>query len=69
MAKKDGQLLEHRDGYFYPVGKQFDIQRDRMLVYKGSHFFCQGCLVAVEIDQMSRKEGYCLDCSSSVREG
>jgi hypothetical protein len=69
MAKKDGQLLEHRDGYLYPVGKQFDITRDRMLVDKGSHIFCQGHLGAVPIEEQSRNPKYCKDCYRSLREG
>lgn len=60
--------VEERGDYLYPMGGQFNITEDNILVKKGSHFFCQGHLSAVEVEKQSRNEKYCLDCLKSTRE-
>lgn len=40
----------------------FDIKRDNELIAVGSHFWCQGCLVARPLDDHSPDPRYCLMC-------
>jgi hypothetical protein len=57
--------------YLTPVKSQgqFNIQTDSTLIAKGSHFFCQGHLGAVVIEEQSRDETYCSECYRAIKEG
>ncbi|KKN76943.1 hypothetical protein LCGC14_0365950 [marine sediment metagenome] len=46
----------------------FNIQMDKALCEKGSHFFCQGHLSAVPIEEQSRNIEYCSECYASIKE-
>ena len=41
---------------------EFNIERDNMLIAKGSHFWCEACLVAVPLDDQSKDPRYCQGC-------
>lgn len=69
--ENEGVEVIYRDGYLIPVEPirgQFDIEKDKALIDKGSHFFCQGHLAAVVIEQQSRDPKYCFDCYKVIRE-
>lgn len=40
----------------------FDIKRDNELIAAGTHFWCDGHLSAVPVDDMSRESRYCQSC-------
>ncbi len=64
--------LEYRAGYLIPVnsGKgYFNIERDGALIAQGGHFFCQGHLTAVVIEEQSKDEKYCFACYTVIKEG
>ena len=66
-----GIKVIYRAGYLIPVepvkGK-FNIQREKALVAKGTHFFCWACLGAVVIEEQSKNKKYCKDCYEVMKE-
>ena len=60
----------YQAGYLVPVEPikgQFNSQRDRALIDKGSQFFCRACLVAVPIERQSLNPEYCSDCCEEIK--
>jgi len=47
---------------------KFDIKKDSELTSTGSHFFCQGCLQAKPIEEMSKDYRYCQECYDRMKE-
>ncbi|MDP2730740.1 MAG: hypothetical protein Q8O55_09705, partial [Dehalococcoidales bacterium] len=75
VEEEDIVVVIYKDGKFAPIAPEhiskgrFNAQRDRLLIEKGSHFYCQTCLVAVPITEQSKDERYCLGCHSSIKGG
>jgi len=42
--------------------REFDTKRDNELIAAGTHFYCEGCLVARPKDRQSPDPRYCQDC-------
>ena len=62
---------EYRAGYLIPIEPikgQFDAERDKALIAKGSHFFCLGHLSAVAIEEQSKNPDYCCSCYTAIQE-
>lgn len=45
-----------------PNNGYFDIKRDNELIAAGTHFWCEACLMAKPVDDMSRDQRYCQGC-------
>ena len=61
----------YRAGYLMPVDTdrgKFNIKRDVILITEGSHFFCQGHLGAVSIEEQSHNPNYCRECLKIIEE-
>jgi len=43
--------------------REFDTKRDNELIAAGTHFYCEGCLVAKPIADRSPDPRYCRDCN------
>jgi len=42
--------------------REFDTKRDNELIAAGTHFYCEGCLIARPKDKQSPDPRYCQDC-------
>lgn len=47
---------------------KFNIETDNLLIESGSHFWCDGCLVAVPVDDISQDPRYCQGCFEVLTE-
>lgn len=45
-----------------PNNGYFNVKRDNELIAAGTHFWCEACLVAKPVDDMSRDQRYCQGC-------
>ena len=65
--------VTYQEGFLIPVEPLkglFDIGRDNALIMKKTHFFCQGHLGAIPIEEQSPDDdSYCAECLKSIRGG